>query len=81
MTCRQCRNFKDCLLEAENLGQIFDPDYDGEHSCGAKQFSHITNTDRIQAMSDEKKRKTLIIEELVDEFIDWLQQPAKEYEP
>ncbi len=54
MTCRQCKNFEKCIKEADYLGQMFDPDFDGEHYCLAKQFSAKTNADRIRAMSDEE---------------------------
>lgn len=54
MTCKQCHNFKQCMAEAVTRNQVFDPEYDGEHGCAAKQFSPMTNADRLRAMSDEK---------------------------
>lgn len=42
------------MAEAATLDQVFDPDYDGEHGCAAKQFSPMTNADRIRAMNDEE---------------------------
>ena len=52
MTCKQCKHIDRCMSEASFLGQVFDPDYDGEHSCS--EFDTFTNADRIRDMSDEE---------------------------
>lgn len=38
MTCQNCKHFEECLNEAMALNQVFDPEYDGEHHCGANKF-------------------------------------------
>ena len=45
------------MAQADGLGQIFDPNYDGEHGC--TDFAPCTNADRIRAMSDEELAKEL----------------------
>ena len=52
MTCTQCKYITVCMAEADGLGQVFDPNYDGEHGC--TDFSPFTNADRIRSMSDEE---------------------------
>ena len=52
MTCRQCKYITVCMAQADGLGQVFDPNYDGEHGC--TDFAPFTNADRIRAMSDEE---------------------------
>lgn len=55
MTCEQCKYITVCMAQADCLGQIFDPNYDGEHGC--TDFAPCTNADRIRAMSDEEIAK------------------------
>lgn len=57
MTCKQCKYIDRCMSEASFLGQVFDPNYDGEHGC--REFDTFTNADRIRAMSDEELAKIL----------------------
>lgn len=52
MTCKQCKYITVCMAQADCLGQIFDPNYDGEHGC--TDFAPCTNADRIRSMSDEE---------------------------
>ena len=52
MTCKQCKYIAVCMAEVDGLGQVFDPNYDGEHRCA--DFVPFTNADRIRAMSDEE---------------------------
>lgn len=52
MTCKQCKYITVCMAQADGLGQVFDPNYDGEHGC--TDFSPFTNADRIRSMSDEE---------------------------
>ena len=40
------------MAQADGLGQVFDPNYDGEHGC--TDFAPFTNADRIRSMSDEE---------------------------
>ena len=52
MTCKQCKYITACMAEADGLGQVFDPNYDGEHGC--TDFVPFTNAQKIRAMSDEE---------------------------
>ena len=52
MTCEQCKYITVCMAQADCLGQIFDPNYDGEHGC--TDVAPCTNADRIRSMSDEE---------------------------
>ena len=52
MTCEQCKYITVCMAQADGLGQVFDPNYDGEHGC--TDFAPFTNADRIRSMSDEE---------------------------
>ena len=52
MTCKQCKYITVCMAQADGLGQVFDPNYDGEHGC--TDFAPFTNADRIRSMSDEE---------------------------
>ena len=52
MTCRQCKYITVCMAQADGLGQLFDPNYDGEHGC--TDFVPFTNADRIRAMNDNE---------------------------
>ena len=52
MTCKQCKYITACMAESDCLGQVFDPNYDGEHGC--TDFVPFTNADRIRTMSDEE---------------------------
>ena len=52
MTCKQCKYITVCIAQADGLGQVFDPNYDGEHGC--TDFAPFTNADRIRSMSDEE---------------------------
>ena len=93
MTCKQCKHIDRCMSEASFLGQVFDPDYDGEHSC--PEFDTFTNADRIRTLSDEELAEFLgeyrfcdICDEGCDactyhgdcgkRLLDWLKQPAEE---
>ena len=89
MTCEQCKYITVCMAQADCLGQIFDPNYDGEHGC--TDFAPCTNADRIRSMTDEE------LSEFFDKFracsvcayndgdcskckdgiFEWLQQPAE----
>lgn len=60
MTCKQCKYIAACMAEAHSLGQVFDPNYDGEHRC--TDFVSFSNADRIRSMNDEDLAK----------WIDWL---------
>ena len=52
MTCKQCKYITVCMAQANCLGQIFDPNYDGEHGC--TDFAPFTNADRIRSMTDDE---------------------------
>ena len=52
MTCEQCKYITVCMAQADCFGQIFDPNYDGEHGC--TDFAPCTNADRIRSMTDEE---------------------------
>ena len=52
MTCKQCKYITVCMAQANGLGQVFDPNYDGEHGC--TDFAPFTNADRIRSMTDEE---------------------------
>lgn len=52
MTCEQCKYITVCMVQADCFGQIFDPNYDGEHGC--TDFAPRTNADRIRSMTDEE---------------------------
>ena len=41
-----------CIAQADGLGQVFDPSYDGEHGC--TDFVPFTNADRIRSMTDDE---------------------------
>lgn len=58
MTCKQCKYIDRCMSEASFLGQVFDPNYDGEHGC--REFDTFTNADRIRAMGDEELAELLL---------------------
>lgn len=81
MTCEQCKYITVCMAQADCLGQIFDPNYDGEHGC--TDFAPCTNADRIRAMSDEEMAKRLY--EIgydggwftPEGTLEWLQKPAE----
>ena len=91
MTCKQCKHIDICMSEASSLGQVFDPDYDGEHSC--PEFDAFTNADRIRAMSDEELAWELMTWRIETEakhqgvesnypntqktILQWLKQPAE----
>lgn len=35
MTCKQCKHITVCMVQVDGLGQVFDPNYDGEPiRCG-----------------------------------------------
>ena len=92
MTCKQCKHITVCMAQADGLGQVFDPNYDGEHGC--TDFVPFTNANRIRSMTDDE------LNELFNEIynagaedavayewgqrtnsfewtMDWLQQPAE----
>ena len=88
MTCKQCKYITACMAEADSLGQVFDPNYDGEHRCN--DFVPFTNADRIRAMNDEELANLLtdysnnsgwvteIGREICFERIyEWLKQPTE----
>ena len=93
MTCEQCKYITVCMARADGLGQVFDPNYDGEHGC--TDFAPFTNADRIRSMSDEELSVFLCEEfdcgsescpglELcktnegkANGLLKWLQQPAE----
>lgn len=52
MTCSQCKYITVCMAQADGLGQVFDPNYDGEHGC--TDFAPFTNADRIRSMNDQE---------------------------
>lgn len=91
MTCTQCKYITVCMAEADGLGQVFDPNYDGGHGC--TDFVPFTNADRIRAMSDEELAefiknikvraalcKAVKNNDAFDELCsaEWLKQPAGE---
>lgn len=94
MECKSCKHYRECLNEANKRGEIFDPEYDGEHGCGANSFEKISNGDRIRAMTDEelaywmhgfvKKHfddfgeEYTMDPEYVEDAIEWLQREADE---
>ena len=59
MTCKQCKYITACMAESDCLGQVFDPNYDGEHGC--TDFVPFTNADRIRTMSDEELARGLML--------------------
>lgn len=91
MKCKECRDFKFCLNEANRLGQIFDPEHESAY-C----FAPLSNAAHIRRMTDEELGEMFanflsntfklneIIAELEDAFvtdmIEWLKQPYKEKE-
>lgn len=89
MTCEQCKYITVCMAQADCLGQIFDPNYDGEHGC--TDFAPRTNADRIRSMTDEELAKILgdkcicpptsacakFCGDCVACWLEWLQQPAE----
>ena len=91
MTCEQCKYITVCMAQADGLGQVFDPNYDGEHGC--TDFAPFTNADRIRSMTDEELAAFLCKEKICtfcfcDDFcaidgvegnglLKWLQQPAE----
>jgi hypothetical protein len=50
-TCRQCKNFDECQLDATVNDLTFDPDFNTKNCTGFEMYS---NADRIRAMSDEE---------------------------
>lgn len=68
MTCKQCKYITVCMAQADGLGQLFDPNYDGEHGC--TDFVPFTNADRIRSMTDE---------ELAWELMTWRCEAAARY--
>ena len=85
MTCKQCKYITVCMAQADGLGQVFDPNYDGEHGC--TDFVPFTNADRIRAMSDEELAAFIVDEVLCIKrdwmretahpaWVNWLQQPT-----
>lgn len=68
MTCKQCKYITVCMAQADDLGRVFDPNYDGEHGC--TDFAPFTNADRIRGMSDE---------ELAWELMTWRCETAAKY--
>ena len=90
MTCKQCKHIKVCMAQADGLGQVFDPNYDGEHGC--TDFVLFTNADRVRSMNNEElaefikniKVRAALCKALKnnDAFeklcsAEWLKQPAK----
>ena len=93
MTCKQCKYITVCMAQADGLGQVFDPNYDGEHGC--TDFAPFTNADRIRSMNDEEleegiRKLSLGYEPWCDHHCkmngdddcnrclrSWLQQPAE----
>ena len=79
------------MAQADGLGQVFDPNYDGEHGC--TDFVPFTNADRIRSMSDEeladmlwktgRNYRAVCADPVVDynehrdNLIAWLKQPSK----
>ena len=93
MTCEQCKYITVCMAQADCLGQIFDPNYDGEHGC--TDFAPCTNADRIRSMTDDELCKFLGEYKFCDiceegcgsctyngdcdkRLLEWLQHPAEE---
>ena len=58
MTCEQCKYITVCMAQADGLGKVFDPNYDGEHGC--TDFAPFTNADRIRSTSDDELAKHLV---------------------
>jgi hypothetical protein len=52
MKCKECRDYKRCLLEAVIRREIFDPEYEG-----ADCFAPISIADLIRNMTDEEMAK------------------------
>jgi len=82
MTCKDCKHFQECLNEAMMLGQVFDPNYDGEHYCQSNKFEEKTvyNYDKyklhrgiIQFVSEFTKQSYEDTSENNCEMIDWIQ--------
>lgn len=82
MECKSCKHYIECLNEANKRGEIFDPEYDGEHRCGANSFEKISNRDRIRAMTDDELAAFICCTgwRLSErkECLEWLQQEADE---
>lgn len=74
MTCKQCKHITVCMAQADVFGQVFDPNYDGEHGC--TDFVPCTNADRFRAMSDEEQQKCVRRFREIENFADWLKQTA-----
>lgn len=53
-TCKECKNYIFCKREAEENGEEFDPDYEGEEFCADRLFQPMSNADHIRAMSDRE---------------------------
>ena len=92
MTCKQCKHITVCMAQADGLGQVFDPNYDGEHGC--TDFVPFTNANRIRSMTDDELNELFHeiynagLEDAVayewgqrtnsfEWTIEWLQQPAE----
>ena len=86
MTCEQCKYITVCMAQADGLGQVFDPNYDGEHGC--TDFAPFTNADRIRAMSDKELAELIVVmikdihhqgmrELAYSACLEWLQQPEE----
>lgn len=88
MTCKQCKYIGACMAEVDSLGQVFDPNYDGEHRC--TDFAPFTNADHIRSMSDEEMAETFIKGDCIGcpilyecdpygdckpQILNWLKQP------
>ena len=52
MTCKQCKHITVCMAQADSLGQVFDPNYDGEYGC--TDFVPFTKAERIRSMTDDE---------------------------
>ena len=92
MTCKQCKYITVCMAQADGLGQVFDPNYDGEHGC--TDFVPFTNANRIRSMTDDELNELFHeiynagLEDAVayewgqrtnsfEWTMEWLQQPAE----
>lgn len=71
MNCRNCKKYDDCRTGS---GLTW--------PCGAYRPKDVSRADRIRAMSDEELAQfifELYEQPLEDGYLQWLQQPAKEY--
>ena len=69
--CKNCNNYRNGWCEKV----IDSPDPDMQRDC--KHFLEKTNADRFRAMSDDEQQKCVRRFWEIEDFADWLKQPAE----